>query len=293
MMLPKLTARHTPLLIALLIALALPTAHAQVRVKLEPEHNAFIVNEAVILKLTVINDTDIPLVFSETYSNSSMRLRIRRSKANPALGDFCPFTRELVIMPGKERTELIEAGEIYDFKRVGTYRMVAEVVYGDVRFSSREKLVDIVTGVEIASISRPLPGYVDTALTYSLRYWMRNHTEYLFLCAEDRMRKVWYGTFQLGPIVRFRDPEFEFESNHVLNILHQSGRERLSKSTLHISENGINFAQQTHWMPDGRPYPKRGPVDYIRKQTGDDDDTTLPPSPARDLRLDLLPPPKK
>lgn len=286
MMLHTLASRLMIALTALLLALCCGTsATAQVRVSLEPEHNSAILHEVIVLKLTISNDTDIPLVFSKTYSTSSLRLRIRKSSANPSLGDICNLERELVVMPGKSKTELIEAGELYDFKQPGSYRLRAEVDYGDVRFKSREKIIDVVPGVEIARAIRPLPGYVDTGITYTLRYWTRNRTEYLFLCAEDRMRSVWYGTFQLGQIVRFRDPEFTFDSNKVLHIMHQSGRARLTKSTFHVSESGINFVAQTHWLPDGRPYPTRGPVEFIRKLPGDDDDTTLPPSPDRDSRL--------
>ena len=283
MMLHKLYSRLVPAL-SLLALVWSTTAMAQIRVSLEPEHNSFLMHESVIIKVKIANDTDIPLVFSKTYSTSSLRLRIRKSSAAPAMSDACELIRDFVIMPGKSHTVLVEAGELYDFKKQGNYRMVAEVDYGTVRFKSAERIVDIVSGIEIARMTRPLPGYIDTGLTYTLRYWMRDRTEYLFLCAEDRLRDVWYGTFQLGPIVRFRDPEFVFDSNKIMHVLHQSGRERNSKSSFRVSENGIDFYEQTHWLPDGRPYPKRGATEFIRKLPGDDDDATLPPSPKRDLR---------
>jgi len=229
---------------------------AQVLLGVEFENQAVVEFEPVVLTVTIRNDGETPLVFSDYYRNAELEILVRSHEQSLLQADKVAVERDLVIMPGNETRELIELSSIYSLKETGGYRIAAQVRYDDKAFRSRQRILDVVRGIDILKRTRNIPGYEDFRLTYELRYWRRNGSEYLFMVVKDKERRLSYGTFQLGRIVRFFKPEIRFDGKGFVTVVHQSGRMRFTRSIFEPGRNGIRFVEQTHHLESGDPYPR-------------------------------------
>ena len=161
-------------------------------------------------------------------------------------------------MPDDSITELVELTSLSNIQAAGNYQVLARVRYNGRFFTARPKGFDVAHGIEIMSLERALRGYEDIRLTYSLRYASRSSSEQAFLMVEDRGNEVSYGTFQLGPSLRVSAPIMRFDDEGRVVIVHQSGRNRYTRSVVLASPEGASLVSQSHFLPDGKPYPQSG-----------------------------------
>jgi hypothetical protein len=242
---------YAALMCALVVGLSMP-ALGQVELGLTVEHEAFLVNEAVVSKVLIRNVSDVPLVFGNDYSNAKLTLRIRRGAATDEAELIeKPLVRDLVVMPGDTGKLLVELSSQFQMTRTGVYRVSLGIELAGKRYRTREILVDVVTGIELVHERRPISGYLDLSYDYSLRYWARNGGEYLFLSVSNKDEGMLYGTFLLGRLLRVHAPRIEFLSGGEIKVLHQSGSARLTVSTFMADRAGISFEGQEHFRPDG------------------------------------------
>ncbi len=231
---------------------------AQIRIGVELEHRTMMVNEAAVVTIVMQNDAEAPLVFNRIYSNAELEVSVVRTQA---AGEpiFELLNREFVIMPGDCYTNLVELTSLRDMRTPGTYKVQARVRYNEHIHTSQAQAFDVVQGIELASRTRPLSGYRDVQLSYSLRYCSRDASESAFLLIEDPERGISYGTFMLGPIVRVGPPAMRFDSKGRIVVAHQSGRERFTRSVIQADRDGASLVSQTHHRLDGSPYLRRPP----------------------------------
>jgi hypothetical protein len=227
-------------------------ALGQVEMNLAFEQDTYLVNESIVATLRVRNVSDVPLVFGSDYSNAELGLRIRHDGDTDRSGGVeRSLDRELVVMPGDTGSLLIEFSSQFQMVRTGTYRASAVVVVGGRRYRTAERLVDVVSGIELQHVRRPVSGYLDKSFDYSLRYWNRNDAEYLFLSISDKEEGLLYGTFMLGRLLRLRPPRIEFIPGGEVKVIHQSAAGRITVSTLQADRAGVTFIGQEHFRPDG------------------------------------------
>lgn len=230
-------------------------AKAQVSLSVKFENQAVIEFESILMTVKIINVGETPLVFSDYYRNAELGIRITRPEQSLLRSENVEIVRDIVIMPGEEVSELIELSSIYPITETGSYKIAAQVKYNDKTFTSRLRILDVVRGIDILQKSKNLFNYEDIHLTYELRYWKRNDSEYLFMVVKDKDRHLSYGTFQLGRIVRYFKPEIHFGKKGFVTIIHQSGSKRYTRSVFKPKRNGISFTEQTHHLSNGALYP--------------------------------------
>jgi hypothetical protein len=239
--------------------LALSTAlKAQLGIDVKIENRAVLEFETVLATITLRNDAETPLVIGERDFNATFEIVLgRQVQRTEESGQTTKraITRGIVILPGKGRTELVDISSLFDLREMGGYRLSVQVVHEGRSYVSREQIFDVVPGIELQSVTHPMPGYRSTKLTYSLRYWTRRSTEHLFMVIKDTSNRLSYGTFDLGCIIRFMPPKMSYERTGTLTVVHQSGRERYTRSVFKVSGEGVQFAEQTNHLPNGRPYP--------------------------------------
>lgn len=249
-----------------LVASLLP-ALAQVRVGIALDHDDVLAFEQVMAIATIYNGANTPIVLGETDYNASLTVMLTQAVSNTeALPSDSHKTlrRPVVIMPGDSHRELIEISDLFDLREEGKYQVTVIVEHDELRYRSRSIIFTVVNGIEIDAVTHPVPGYRDLKLTYSLRYWRRRDTEHLFLSVRDNVRAVSYGVYDLGPLIRFKKPSFRYDLTGSLMVIHQSGRERYTRSKFSISGAGVVFREQDHFLPDGTLYPKNQPVGIMR-----------------------------
>jgi len=238
-------------LIVCLFMLVSLSAVGQIGVVIECDNDKYIVGEAVMAKVVVENNVEVPLVFDKSYHNAELEVCVSRDRASARIPFVGSVDREFVIMPNESAAELVDVGSLVDLNVSGSFQVKARVRYEGLLFTSQSKGIDIVRGVEIVSRKRSLSGYSLQLLTYSLRYISRNKSEYVFLVVKDENGTKSYGTIRLGPIVRVMQPTINFDDDGQVIIVHQSGRKRFTRSVIAVHNDGSDFVEQTHHQKNG------------------------------------------
>lgn len=245
--------------VALLFSLAASgSSYAQIKMSITLDQQAYVVGEAFAARLLIENNLNTPMVFDEKYHNAELFVELVRDGAGtPPEADRRPVLRESVIMSGEKTLELIEITSLFDVRQSGGYQLRAVIRYEGKLLLSRPVGFDLVSGVEVLSVRHGLPGYFDVELEYSLRYWKRGGGEHAFFIIRDVNTDIIYGTFALGPIVRVNEPAIEFDRQGRVVVVHQSGRNRFTRSVLEADRNGAVLEEQTQHLADGSPYPQK------------------------------------
>lgn len=231
---------------------------AQIEVGVELEHAAYLTGEAFTVRVQIENKLDVPLVLDDHYHNAELMIELIGTHSGVAPeGERRPVSRDSVIMPAQKAMELVEVTSLFPLKEPGGYRIRAAIRYGGRLYLSQPVAFDLVRGVEICSARRGLPGYSEITLLYSLRFWKRSGSEHAFLVIEDAGSGVIYGTFILGPIVRVTPPVILFDADGRAVVVHQSGRNRFTRSVIAVDHGGATLTAQTHHREDGSIYPTK------------------------------------
>jgi len=249
---------RTRLAAALVLAVAC-RANAQVLLVLRFEHRQVLRFEAVNAFVTVYNEGNKPIVFSEDQARMSFTVGRERDEQVQVLNEDLLW-RSVTIEPGKRREFMHDLSLIYDLAATGTYAVNAVVKWGGSEFQSKGVRIDVVNGLPISRERRVFPG--ETAEGYarvlSLRYLGREGSEHLFFCVDDEEGGRNFGVFDLGRIIRLHPPALRVKRDGATRILHQSGVGRHTLSLLQISESRVSFLDQQYRRADGSPFPKTG-----------------------------------
>lgn len=252
-------ARHLLAPVCFLVAFfASGALQAQIEIRVVLEHRAYLVGEPFAVRVQIENQLAVPMVFDSEYHNAELLVELVRTRSGSLPeSERRPVVRDLVIMPGQKALELVEVTSLFSLRMTGGYKVRAAIRYEGRLYLSQPVELDLVRGVELVSARRTLSGYTGTDLVYSLRYWKRSGGEHAFFVIEDAESGVVYGTFFLGPIIRVNPPAIQFDERGRAIAVHQSGRNRFTRSTFEVDRNGANLTEQTHHLADGRLYPER------------------------------------
>ena len=150
-----------------------------------------------------------------------------------------------------------EVGDWHRLTRPGTYTIRVEAKFAGRVYESNPVTLPVVTGLVLAETQQVLPGYPDRQRRYGLRYWKRDGHEHLFLRVDETVAGVnWnYGSVDLGRLVRFFQPTLSVDREGRVRVVHQSGRDRMTRSFFKSDPDQLRFVNQTHHLPTGEPYP--------------------------------------
>jgi len=255
--------------IMLLVVAMVSTAAGQISVDLAFLHDSVLPRESAIVRVTVQNRSGEMLVLDEGSKVGGLTVHVERDSYRPAKRiNSSQMVAGVDLARGEEKTVELDLARFFDISEMGNYKVRAELDYRGRKYSSTPRILDVVHGMEFRKVTSAVPGYADRFLECGLRYWSRSDSEYLFLTVTDRQTDACYGSFQLGPVVRWLDPEIRASSDGIVTIVHQSGRYRYTRTMFRLAGTGVEFLNQTHHKADGSPYPDE--VFYPGK---DDDET--------------------
>jgi hypothetical protein len=188
-------------------------------------------------------------------NNSSVSFLIERSRDDVVSRmDSSSVVSKLKVKPGQKMKLFKDITRWYGLSGLGRYFVTAIVNWNGRTFKSSTITIDVVSGIEILNVTRNAPGYYDVMRIYSLRYWSRNKTEYLFLSVDEEETGRNFGVFQLGRVIRVNKPLMEVEKSGDIVVFHQSGVKHFSRSVLRATKDQVVFVDQTYHLPNGDPY---------------------------------------
>ncbi|MBI2438533.1 MAG: hypothetical protein HYV36_06955 [Lentisphaerae bacterium] len=135
--------------------------------------------------------------------------------------DDAPVLPAAKIMPGEARAFELNVPRLFAIRRDGLYKIRAGVEINGARFASPERTLEIVNGFELKRLTAGVPGVPGALRTYILSYFHKDRVEDIYLRIEDADRTV-YGLFNLGRIVRVRDPELKVDEAGNAHVLFQT-----------------------------------------------------------------------
>jgi hypothetical protein len=230
------------------------------RLDVRMENPSVLQYEHVVAFLTLYNDTAQPLVIDESAGKVRVEFLIRNDAGDTtAKYDDSRVVGSLVVKADSKEETMVELSDFYDMRHTGRYLVSAGVTWNGTTYNSDSRVVEVVTGLEITSASKSVPGYPNHQRTYSLKYSTRNHVENLFLVVSEEPSKMNYGVFCLGPLVRVNKPQIDVDRSGRVHILHQQDGDVYVHSYFQSDRDGVQFVDHRYVKENGDPI-STGPV---------------------------------
>jgi|GEM_PF-2097318 len=262
-----------------------PDLGAAVLIKMVPEHTTTLQYEQIQVVLTIINEEDVTLAVTPDGQADEpyVTFDVERSNGQPVRRrKEGQIVDKLTIKPDGSEDVMVDLTRWYELHQEGRYLVSAVVIWNGKRYTSERIMFEVVRGLEVAQDTRSIRGYPDRQRTYSLRYWTREKREYLFLVVEEDMGRVSYGTFMLGPLIRYYKPGLKVERNGDVLVYHQSGPNRYTKSVFKAGPHSVEFIDQNYFDEEGQPYGKPRSEDDVEEDSQKPEQTGVEPSkPAK------------
>lgn len=218
----------------------------EMRISLCFEYSNFIEFEDIRGYIELENKSQQPFVMDEKSEGNVCHIRVKVSRYNTQeyLRPLTNLITEIVIFPDENKKIFFNLSDIYDMTKQGSYIVQAEVQWNNQCFVSEKRVIEVVRGIEILSSWKMLPGHTDRIATYSLRYIVRNRSEFLYIVAYEEGRMC-YGVYNLGSIVRVMKPEINISNDGTIIVKHRSAANNITTSVLKISEEGLKLVDQS------------------------------------------------
>jgi hypothetical protein len=149
-----------------------------------------------------------------------------------------------MVMPNESQTVEINLAGRFPLGKLGRYFLQVSVSRGEEVVTSRLLMFAVVHGIEIGSLTRPLPEYDTIARKYTLLYWARDQIEVLFLRVDETPPGRCVGLIELGNVVRSVDPTIEFDPTGTLTVLHQSSRDLFIRTVIRSDRNTLKVVDR-------------------------------------------------
>jgi len=245
------------------LAACLSAAAGEVDVGLELEYDGYLQCEPVMVFLKLHNDTAAPLVIAPDpgagADTAAVTFEVKRYTRNRTVdikpSGAAPVVKRVTVHPNGDQEILADISMFYGLATLGRYSVTARVEWFGRRYQSPVRSFEVVRGIDVAHAARTVPEYPDRLREYDLRYWTRRGAEYLFLTVSEEDGKINCGVFPLGRIVRMGKPVLRVDRDGNVVVVHQSGRNCLTRSAFTSTREGVRFVDQTYHLPDGGPYP--------------------------------------
>ncbi len=261
-----------------------PVAAGDILLDFSLDQPVYLQGEPIIGILNIYNDMDDPIVIWPDSEDASTRLECRiewQGDERVPARKQAPLVDRLGVNPDQTESVMLMLSEHYNLYEIGRYRAVMELHWQGKIHTSRMQIIDVVRGLEIDSIQRGVRGYPDKPRQYSLRYLTRNQREQLFLVVDDD--RYHFGSFLLGPVIRFQKPGMTLNRDGRLVVYHQSSPVRYTRSVFQSDPSEVRFIDQVYVNGDGTPFHQQGgaPVGGGTNQVVVDDKEASLPKPAQ------------
>ena len=241
-----------------------PPSMAQYAVDVDLEYSAYLLFEAMPARVRVRNDTAQTLVIGGSEHRMMLDLSVTGQDDRPMeRTSRGPVLENEIVLPSQGREFKVDLRQHFRIQHPGRYTIRVYLNAGDRRYGSPVRCVDVVPGLDVKTVEKPLPDDPSRLRTYSLKYWERGQREQLFLCVREQDGSVSYGVMALGPVVRFMPPELDVSNSGDVTVRHQASEAGITTTTFKSTIDGIIFLKQ-----DVKPVAPPASYDELRKRAG-------------------------
>ena len=229
------------------------TAGAQLAVELQVPSSKALLYESAIARVTFRNHSGQVVLFDSKAACARVRFDIELGEGK-LIKPFsaAPLLAGVELMPGETRTLEFNLPRLYAIQSVGLYKVRAVVEYGGLNYASTPAQLEVARGFEMKRLMAGVPDDPMVSRTYVLEYMQKDPLqENLYLRIEDNAARVVYGMFNLGRIVRVRQPDLQVDESGNVHILFQTP----GTSYLHLVFTPYGVPLLTENIPGGKGTP--------------------------------------
>jgi len=229
-------------LLSVFSAVAAPTSEITVDLKLDGSD--FVIGERIRGVVNVANPS--PERVSVGYSNSkdSFFIEVFRAADMSQLSRVSkrPFVAQFFVNSGEGQKLETFLGDQYGLREPSRYLAKPVLVHGGVRYEGAVRAFDVVDGIRLSGALQIFKNRPGLQREFSLAYWPRNHSEHLFLLAEDSgaSGRKW-ATRDLGPILRIDKPSVSVLPNGEVVVLHRLNQDQFVRSEFWSLPDALEF----------------------------------------------------
>ena len=217
---------------------------AEIRVDLVMSWSDFVVGERVRCVVDVANSS--PGAVSVGHPDSKDRLFVEVYRA----GDMSqlertaqkPFVARFRLESGEGQKLEAFLGDHYDLRETRRYLAKPVLVHDGYRFEGAPRAFDIVDGVKVAGAMQMFATRKGLQREFSVVYWSRNHSEHIFLKANDSgtSSRRWE-TRDLGAILRIEPPTISILPTGEVVVLHRLNQDQFVRSEFWSLTDALEF----------------------------------------------------
>lgn len=246
------------LLLALLLLVFVQPVQAQFQVSLDIKRRFLMVYEPVIATVTVRNLTGRDITLTDSPTQSWFGFQVNYGETSRIVPPLDPFYRQapLTLRMGETIKRSVVLNNLFPMGELGLYRVRATIFD-----SAREKYYQSpLVGLELSegkliwqqTVGVP-SGYNGAGGTRkaSLLTFRRAESTYLYVRMEDPDNAMVYGTTAMGRIISGIDPDVQFDTRNVLNVLQLTGQKTYLLTR--VSLDGEILAQENYTTAKYRP----------------------------------------
>ena len=230
-----MTARRNVIcgLAAVSLSLCLHAETSEIKVNLKLDGSDFVVGERIRGVVDIANPS--PEKVSVGYSNSKDRFFVEVYRS----GDMSqltrtskhPFVARFRIDSSEGQKLETFLGDHYGLREPNRYLAKPVLVHNGMRYEGAPRAFDVVEGVKVVGAMQMFKNRPGLQREFALVYWSRNHSEHLFLTAQDvsGSKKKWE-TWDLGSILRIEKPSLSIMPGGEVVVLHRLNQDQFVRS---------------------------------------------------------------
>lgn len=173
-------------------------------------------------------------VFVEVFRASDMHQLSRISRQ--------PFVSRFRVDSGEGQKLEVFLSDNYGLREPSRYLAKPVLVHNGVRYEGAMRAFDVVDGIKLTGAMQMFANRPGLQREFSIVYWNRNHSEHLFLMAQDAgsSGRAWE-TFDLGAILRIDRPTVSVLPKGEVVVLHRLNRDQFVRSEFWSLPNDLEF----------------------------------------------------
>ena len=217
---------------------------SEIQVNLVLKWSDFVVGERIRCVVDVANSS--PGSISVGYQDSKDRLFVEVYRA----GDMSrlertgsgPFAARFRLESGEGQKLEVFLGDHYDLRETRRYIAKPVLVHDGYRYEGAPRAFDVVDGVKVAGAMQMFATRKGLHREFSVVYWSRNHSEHVFLKANDTgtSSRRWE-TRDLGAMLRLEPPTISILKTGEVIVLHRINQDQFVRSEFWSLPSALEF----------------------------------------------------
>lgn len=226
---------------------AVPVIHAEtseITVDLKLSGSDFVSGERIRGVVDIANLSPETLSVGSEDSPDTFFIEVFRAGDQRQLSRVTqrPFVASFLIKSSEGQKLETFIGDHYSLREPSRYMAKPVLVHRGVRYEGASRVFDVVEGIRLVGAMQMFANRDGLQREFSLVYWPRNHSEHLFLVAQDggvSTRK--WETRDLGAILRIDRPSISVMPKGEVVVLHRYNQDQFVRSEFWSLPDALEF----------------------------------------------------